>query len=220
MSGAAGGVLERRWLEAGYFDVRSRENRENTFTNQVARQLGEELGGSFRSIPYPASGARFKWAFYWREGDLPFAEAQFLASIDSEHAVLSIGISIERDPPGQSKCWKRLVSEWPGLVRGELPQLAEKLDRPLVVWGMRKGQESRTYVRTTRAWYRRREGPVDEGEAAGVVDELDASEDWVDFIIGYDLVLQDIPVSGGILPSDFATKLVAFDPIRRLLVPG
>ena len=76
------------WLLQGYFDLSQQDSRHTT-TQQIRNELCTALGLSKKSLSIPNFPARAKWknTFWWREGNVDYAEAQFVAGISQTQPI-------------------------------------------------------------------------------------------------------------------------------------
>lgn len=83
--------LQGQWVIQGYFQSTGR----SFFTGVVRDRLAERLQRPVRIADYP-KGPNWRHTFFWREGTLEYAEAQFFVRIAGEHPVLSAGVCVEK----------------------------------------------------------------------------------------------------------------------------
>jgi hypothetical protein len=219
-------AFEAVWVRRGYFDLQSRVRRDATFSKLVTDELRKTTSVT-KVAGYPVR-AKFRHSLYWREGNVNYAEAQFFATISHQHALLSLGVSVEKGVEAgtgeqrlnrQTWDWRRVVRLAPELVAVSLPRLAEQLSRPLSLWLLtargNEERESRTFVFDGGQWFQRYSGGVRPEAITRAITQVDKwGEAWVNLHVGYDLTAEE---AGKLDVAAFARRLSAFDGVRRLL---
>ena len=135
--------IQSAWLVRGYFDL-SADDPRHTTTQAIRDALSTALGRQFRIAMYPV-GANRKHTFWWREGTVDYAEAQFFWRIDEDCPVLSLGISVEKGREGPSTLpipepdpermdrrtwdWQRLMERRLELLEIDVPEVAAALTK-------------------------------------------------------------------------------------------
>lgn len=201
--------------------------------------LSTALGRGKLKIKKIPAASKWKHTFWWREGTVDFAEAQFFMRIAEDYPVLSLGVSVEKGregaaadslPQGDSERmdrttwdWQRFVGRLDEVLRDVVPGCADQLKRPLNLRihvyhpGASSHVESETFCYTEKRWFHRYRG---HGDPAGIVRRLQVLdgdvEKWVVVHFAIDL---DPTAVQGLKPSDAASLLVRFEPIRRRLRP-
>src|SRR5262245_47967491 len=92
--------LQTNWVIRGYFDLGVPPGSE-PLTKLAQVSLAAALGRHIRRAAYPV-GPAWRYALFWREGDVNFAEAQFFASLSPDYPILSVGVSVEKGLEGTS----------------------------------------------------------------------------------------------------------------------
>ena len=89
--------ISASWLLRGYFDF-SAQNKRETTSQQIRDALcvGLDLPPKRLKMAHFPVGTNWRYVFWWRENDVDYAEAQFMASISKHHPVFSLGISMEK----------------------------------------------------------------------------------------------------------------------------
>lgn len=179
-------------------------------------------------------GPQFKHTFWWREGDVDYAEAQFVAAISKDHPVLSLGVSIEKGlevaGAGANEAMNRRVWDWPRLVDNlrdalatDVPKIAAALGAPIQVrvrrgarWeGDRRWWQTRAFSFVDGRWFERNAGRV-RVEVETIVDhvrEVDGRKDlWAIATITRDLGPAE---AEGMTPDEVAGILLRFSGTRK-----
>lgn len=232
--------LRGDWLVRGYFDVADPEGGQSA-TQQVRNQLADRLNqppSRVRIANYPV-GPAWKHTFWWREGDVEYAEAQFFAQIADDYPVLSVGVSVEKGledetcaPAGQrdkyvmnrqSWDWKRLIRLASVVLDADVPACARALSRPLsfrlFLLQYQSGEvirrERRTFVFAGERWFERHVGTATPAGITECLQELDQRRDWwVDAHFACDLP----PAEADAMSAEAATEILwHFDGLRRRL---
>lgn len=210
------------WIRRGNFVLGSvSHGHQDTFSIAVRKELTKTTSIK-KHAGYPSRDLRH--SIYWREGDVNYAEAQFFASISQHHAVLSIGVSVEKGDESvdhRTWDWPHVLKVVPRLVKDKLPALAEQLPRPLVIWlqpslrAKQIEQGSRTFMFEERQWFERHIGKVAVEKIVQAIADADKNTElWVNLHIGYELSEAD---ASGLTPAEFAERLRAFDAMRLFL---
>lgn len=227
-------TLDQTWLLQGYFQLDARHTR-HTLTQGIRDELARSLGltsKGLRIAQYPVA-ATYKHTFWWRMGNLDYAEAQFFAGISRDHPILSLGVSVEKGyettrglakKPRPTQRMNRTSWDWPRLVRRakallgrEVPKVEQALKRAVFLWigtpAARK--DERTYTCLSAKWYRRYTGPVPVSELVQHIESLDRRRElWVNLYIGCDFTPIEVH---GKEPRDLAAILLAFNGIREAI---
>jgi hypothetical protein len=227
--------LQASWLLKGYFQVGDQ-------MQEVRDSLAVKLGlppPSLHIAFYPA-GPTWKHTYWWREGEVDYAEAQFFAQIPEDYPVLSVGVSVEKglEEPDAAPAarrdrwlmnrrtwdWPRLRSRIDELLKADVPACALQLARPfeLRFYSRQYAQgeattanERSAFVFVEGAWFQRRLGKVSEAAIAERLSALDAQRDWwVNAYFGCDLSPEEVQ---GIKPDALADILWRCSAIRRRL---
>src|SRR5262245_55404576 len=144
------------WLQKGHFDFSGQDGRSTT-SQLIKENLRVALGlpkYGLRIAFYPG-GMRQRHIYWWREGKVKYAEAQFVAAISKEHPVLSLGVSIEKgcedaEAKRAGDAMDRRTWDWPRLVKGVadilssgVPAVARTLNSPVQVrvWSRPRSKE-------------------------------------------------------------------------------
>jgi Ribbon-helix-helix protein, copG family len=226
------------WLLKGHFDL-SRQPTHNTTTLQIKAHLSVALGlpkkNGLHVSNYP-SGQTKKHTYWWRETDLVYGEAQFVAQISELHPILSLGVGIEKGhETGGSGLeqmdravwdWPRLVERIPEILSTEVPTVAASLQAPVnvAVWSKESAVEDKIAGWQTRAfsfvdgqWFERRASSVvvSPETITAHIQALDHGVDtWVILHIARDLGVRE---ADSMSPAQAADILLRFNDIRRLL---
>jgi hypothetical protein len=226
-------TAHKSWLRQGFF-VLGNEG----LMPSVREQLEQDLNvrpGTLRISNYPVA-TNWKHTYWWREGDIEYAEAQFVAQIAKGYPVLSLGVAIEKgfetsqatNKPQQlmdrqAWDWPRLVGHVEEVLSSDVPAAATTLGEPvairistkLVVDGEGRGWETRAFSYVDGAWFERYVGGVKTAEIANYVRELDPQKNlWVIVHFARDIGPAE---TEGLSVQQLAKTLLAFDPIRRRL---
>ncbi len=228
--------LNPEWLIRGNFiDVAATRP---SIMEEVREALGKRLGrrGSKLRIFYFPPRATFRHCYWWREGRENYIEAQFVAELSRSHAVLSLGVSVEkgREEAGapaarQSKAtmnrrtwdWDRFVKNLPEVLGADLPAVAKKLSSTiqLRVRSRRQGRnassawELRAFSLANNHWFQRHHGPTDVDRICEYIRKLDKQQDtWVIVHCVRDCFPAEVEK---LTASDVAGILVAFNGVRQ-----
>jgi hypothetical protein len=229
--------IEARWLLCGYFDL-SHQDSNHTTTQEIRAELSARLRVPRMQIAMFPIGPNMKHTFWWRDGAVDYAEAQYFARIAESYPVLSLGVSVEkglddvdhlpaarRDPYLMNRSvwdWPRAVLNANALLAKAIPASAKSLSRPIVlrIDAKRVGpteeiRDSRTYVLAEGAWFRRYVGTAGPKEIAEYLASLDRQRDWwVNLYIGADFGPSE---ADGMEPRKAAEILLSFKTVRDLL---
>lgn len=203
-----------------------------TPTMSIRDHLCTRLGlqpKSLRIIPYPTGPSR-KHTFWWREGAVDYAEAQYFLQIAGEYPMCAVGVSVEKglEGPGFDAAhamdrnlwhWPRLVAQAGEIFGNLLPDIQEESDRSITV-RLRAKQHRNLMKRLSHvlslnsgAWTERHVGHRSLDEIVGIVKTLDQSQDyWVDSYFTFDLTAQELEFAG---PDGVAEILLRFEPLWR-----
>ena len=225
--------IQGSWVVRGYFDLKARDRRQTT-TQEIRDALSRALGRRLEIAAYPV-GPQWRHTFWWREGSVDYAEAQFMIRIDEDCPVLSLGVSIEKGlegadadmrPPFERMDratwdWQRLIDRRADVLQTDVPEVASAVPRAvnLRVRAYQGAQlplrESQTFSFADGQWFRRHTGPVEASDVAGHIAALDGRSDlWIDLYLAIDL---DPGAADGMTPSDVAALLLHFEPVKRRL---
>jgi len=224
--------LQTNWVIRGYFDLGVPPGGESV-TKLVQASLASALGRQIRRASYPV-GPAWRYALWWREGDVNFAEAQFFASLSPEYPILSVGVSVEKGLEGPSVGtdeerfmhrslwdWPRFVASCQALFELDVPACNREVRRSVVVRlrASGRGEESEgqkhtwTFVHHEGEWFERHKGTATPADISEHVRDLDKREDWwVNAHLACDLNASEV---GHMTDKDLTTLLLAFAPLRR-----
>jgi len=225
-------VFNAQWLLRGYFDFKARERRD-TLTRSVRDELARCLdvpADLIKISSYPV-GPNYRHTYWWRLGEIEYAEIQFFARIAKEHAVLSLGVSIEKGLEDAQALKGRPVTHrlnrkawhWPHFLRHalyilstDLPKVQRKLDRPIFVRILTKPSSQdaeRTFTMVNGRWYERHVGHTGPATVIEHFRRLDTKPDlWVNAYIGIDLTSDE---ADGLTAPKLVNIMLAFDPVRE-----
>jgi len=191
--------IDESWLRQGHFVLGGTRP---SFTQVVREKLCDALGlpkKDFGIHPYPGRGPIH--TIYWRKVKSPYREAQFYAHIADCHAVLSLGVSVEkgyeagkwakgaermgrRDPWD----WRRLVKQIPTLLKTEIPIVAKELsDLSFQLYALPPDRgdeeseelcESRIFSMVDGDWFERGARGVKPEDIEAAVAEFDERKEW------------------------------------------
>jgi len=218
------------WLRQGFF-VLGNDGLMQLVRDELDRGLGLSHG-TLRIRNFPVA-ANWKHTYWWREGDIEYAEAQFFAQIAQDYAVLSLGLSVEKGyenprataEPGKlmdrrTWDWPRLMNHVDALFVTDVVATAEFLQGPVNV-RMRSKQvpegawRTRTFSFSEGSWFERHVGRVEPEVVSDHVRELDRQQDsWAIIHFAHDLGPIDVD---GLSPAQIANTLLGFDSLRRRL---
>lgn len=224
------------WLHQGFFAI---GNEGSSLMQLVRDELEQRLHLQFRIESYPI-GPQWCHTYWWRQGELNYAEAQFFAQISQDFPVLSLGVSIEKGYEEDSvrqepeKFMDRLVWDWPRLTEHisticstDVVEAAAKLPEPKPINIRTRSQryetkglecwKTRIFSYVDDQWFERYKGRVQPEIISSYIHELDRQRDsWVNVYFACDFGPKEVDDL-----SDFevATILIAFDSIRRRLRP-
>ena len=226
------------WLLKGYFNL-SEQDKNNTTTRLIRDELCVLLGlpsKGLRISTYP-TGVAWRHTFWWREGDLDYAEAQLFAQISQTYPALSLGVSVEKgvENPAASRRPEQMMNrntwDWPRLVQNTAAVLAAVADtaaatrspinlrtrtRSFLDQGVRAWQV-RCFSFVGDGWFERHVGVSDAAEITEHITELDDQKDnWTTVHLAYDLAPGDV---ADLSPAGAARMLAGFNPIRLILRP-
>jgi hypothetical protein len=230
--------ISASWLLKGHFDF-SDQNPRRTTSLMIRAALCGSLGlpeNGLRIAYYPV-GKTKKHIFWWREGRLDYAEAQFFAEVSKTNAVLSLGVAVEKGLEGRAQRpeqlmnravldWPRLVEHLPAVLSTDVVAAAKALQAPINVRIRSKPHvdanteaawETCVFSFVEGGWFERHVGRSKPARIWEYVRNLDSQRDaWA--IVHFDLELGPAEADG--LPaSDAAALLIGFDRIRRRLRP-
>lgn len=230
--------ISASWLLKGYFDF-SAQDPHHTTTLGIKADLCASLSlpkDGLQTAQFPV-GPSWKHIFWWREGKVDYAEAQFFAAVSATHPVLSLGVAVEKGLEGRARRptqlmdratwdWPRLVEHLPVVLSADVAATAAALRAPINVRIRSKGsvEDDTEAAWTTRAfsfvdggWFERHVGRVEPDEISEYVRGLDGQRDlWAIVHFARDLAPAE---ADGLSPSGAAALLIAFDGIRRRLRP-
>jgi hypothetical protein len=236
--------ISSAWLHKGHLEFHGQDPRRTTtisIRESLCASLGLPVPPSQKSLKMAAfpSGMSFKHTYWWRETDLQYGEGQFVASISKLHAVLSLGVSIEKGVSKDTAArpeqimdralwdWQRLLDSLATILSADVPGVAASIERPVHV----RIRSRDRLIAGTRAWQMRAFSFVEdqyfERHTARVksepeilaehVRDLDRQADtWVIVQFACDLSAAE---ADGKSPSEVADILMHFDRIRRRLRP-
>lgn len=227
--------LQASWVWRGYFDLSAEDPHSNT-SQMIRQELCRGLGrpsGSLHMASFPV-GPVWRRVFWWREGDTDYAEAQFFMRIEKDHAVLSLGVSVEKgletpdngssDPQRLDRPswdWQRLINSANEILTTDVPAVAEALGRPVTVRircarsGVLFENDSRAFSLVDGHWFERNRGTSSVQKIVEQVAAVDQHRDrWAITFFGIDL---DPAAIDQMKPVRVAELLLAFDPVRRRL---
>jgi hypothetical protein len=221
------------WLQQGFF-VLGNEG----LMPSVRAHLEQALNvspGTLRISNYPVA-TNWKHTYWWREGGLEYAEAQFVAQIAKGYPVLSLGVAIEKGyetsqattkpqqlMDRQTWDWPRFVEHVEQVLSSDVPAAAAKLAQPvtiristkLVVDGEGRGWQTRAFSFVDGTWFERYIGGVTAAEIASYVHELDPQKNlWAIVHFARDIGPAE---TEGLSAQQLAKVLLVFDSIRRRL---
>lgn len=237
--------VQPAWLWRGYFDFSGQDPRQTT-TIQVRERLATKLGiapSAIKIRQFPV-GPVHRHTFWWGTGALDYAEAQFFARIAKQHAILSLGISVEKgfeNAKVVSKAkrstylmnrstwdWPRLVKHAETILSKDIPSLGSTRLRQIFLRVeaehrvLQKGSpkpetvlEPRTFVFSDGQWFERYVGKGHIKDIADYLASLDVKHDWwVNLYIATDLTPAEVD---GLTPSGISELLLLFKGIRDRL---
>jgi len=223
------------WLLKGHFDF-SAQDSHHTTTQQIKAELCAALSlpkRGLRIASFPVGVAK-RHTFWWREGTVDYAEAQFFAEVSETHPILSLGVSVEKGPEDRARRveelmdranwdWPRLVKHLPVVISNDIPAAAGVLQGPinLRIRGRQADTEAawetRAYSFVDGGWFERHVGRGDPDKISEYIRDLDSQRDlWVIVHFACDLGPAE---ANGLQPSRAAALLLGFDGIRRRLRP-
>ena len=225
----------RDWLDHGFFQVT--DSRGKSFSQEVRKALAAGLGLSptdLRLASFPV-GPAWRFALWWREGGVDFAEAQFMAAIAGDFPVLSLGVSVEkgleklpwltgespRRMDRRSWDWPRFLRRAKKILEADVPACSRALRRPVsfrmivIPWDGKKPsleREIHTFVCDGHEWFERRKGTATSARMLELIHELEQRNDhWVNAHFVCDLAGSDVQ---GLTAEGVASTLLAFATIR------
>lgn len=222
------------WLLKGYFNL-SQQNPRRTTTLLIRDELCAALRLPEKALAIPNFPARSKWkhAFWWRDGNVDYAEAQFVAAISQTHPVLSLGISVEKGRENKSKPlgkqmdrktwdWPRLVKNARKVLSNDVVDAAKVLRQPVHLRISCRRLDADQGAWTKRAfsfvegaWFERHVGEIDAGVIAAYIGKVDSLTDsWVIAEFARDLGPTE---ADGLSPTDATAILLAFSRLRERL---
>ena len=225
-------TLDPKWLSDGWFDLSL--DPKPTRTLQIRDHLRTLLGTGALLLKKHESYGHTS-GYYIRETDDGPPVAQYLMSIDHDHSVLSLGLSIEKGEEGRDAAsgrtmnrhawdWGRLATLRAPSLKEALAAIAKGLGRPLGLFigthriGRSEGddeeREEMVFV-VTDGHVLRRACPSSFQEVVDRLAEIDGRRDWwADVWIFCDFGPTDV---ARMTPGDAAKILHAFKPLRRIL---
>jgi hypothetical protein len=230
--------ISASWLLNGHFDFSAQDPR-HTITQLIKAHLCASLSlpkDGLRIASYPV-GAAWRHIFWWREGNVDYAEAQFFAEVSETHPVLSLGVAVEKGLEERPRRpeelmdratwdWSRLVVHLPVVLSTDVVAAAAGLRGSINVRirSKRRVEADTEATRETRAfsfvdggWFERNVGRVEPDKISEYVRDLDGQRDlWVILHFARDLGPAE---ADGLAASGAAALLMAFDGIRRRLRP-
>jgi hypothetical protein len=222
--------LQADWALRGYFDFSN--NKTATPSKAVRDELAVGLGLPKSALlirSYPV-GPAWRFAFWWREGNADYAEAQFFMGIPADFPLLSIGLSVEKGRESTaargSELMNRKTWDWPRLVtKGrkildkDIEDLAAEVQRPInfriTLLPCGDSLADRTFSFVGDKWYARHSGLATTADMASYLKDVDHQRDrWAIAQFSIDLAPTEI--------SDWDTQSIArtllcFNKIRRKL---
>jgi len=223
------------WLGQGFF-ILGNEGLMPAVREELERLLALGRGG-LRIKNYPVA-TNWKHTYWWREGDLDYAEAQFVAQIAKEYPVLSLGVAVEKGfedaavasrpeqvMTGDQWDWARLVL-YIELVLAEDVAAAATATGGSITLRIRTrsgaagddvGWKSRAFSLVDGDWCERYVGRVQPERIADYVRDLDGRRDtWAIVHFATDITPGE---ADGLTASQVANTLFSFNPIRKRLRP-
>ncbi|HET7699061.1 MAG TPA: hypothetical protein VFK57_25305 [Vicinamibacterales bacterium] len=215
------------WLTRGAFtDVAV--TRPSTMM-QIRDALEQQLGGEQRKLrlvyfpPYQT----LRHVYWWRQGAERFVEAQFVAELSRIHAVLSLGLSVEkgREEMDARWDWHRFLKQLPVILNHDLPKVARVLRAPIEfrvrsrrdVRGASDAWEIRSFCLADKRWFHRHYGDTTVTKICDYLRELGEREDtWVIVHCVRDYFPDDVK---NLNVLEAASTLAAFDGIRQRIRP-
>lgn len=230
--------ISASWLVKGHFDFSAQDPR-HTITQLIKADLCTSLSlpkDGLRIASYPV-GAAWRHTFWWREGNVDYAEAQFFAEVAEPYPVLSLGVAVEKGfedsalRPEQlmdrvTWDWPRLVERLPVVLSTDVVAAGAALQGPINVRirSKRRAEADTEAAWVTRAfsfidggWFERHVGRVEPDGISEYIRGLDSQPDlWAIVHFARDLG----PAEADGLPSSGAAAiLIGFDGIRRRFRP-
>ena len=202
----------------------------------VRDELEKALGfrrNTLRISNYPVA-TNWKHTYWWREGNVEFAEAQFVAQIAKEYPVLSLGAAVEKgfeipQVPKQKSMdrrtwdWPRFVDNVEQVLLRDVAEVATKLGESVHLriknkaWRDEKGKPwtTRAFSFVDGKWFERYVGGIDPRVIVDHIRDLNNQKDfWAIVHFARDLGPNE---ADGLSAQQMAQALIAFDPIRRRL---
>ena len=224
--------VKQEWLEHGLFQVTDSSGK--SFNRQVPKALAARLGlapADLQLASFPV-GPAWRFALWWREWEVDFAEAQFMAAIAADFPILSLGVSVEKGlekrpglAPDDPRHMDRRSWDWPNFRRRtrqilmrDIPRCSQALGRPVslrlivIPWEKRPARvrETHTFACDGNAWFRRRKGQAQINDIRDLITNLDGGKDhWVNAHI-----VCDLADARGLTAEGAAGILHAFAQIR------
>jgi len=219
-------LLSASWIRKGYFDFTGLDHH-RTPTILIRKALSRSLGlppGGLRTKSYPV-GPSWRHTFWWRQGEVDSAEAQFFLSVAGERPALSLGISVEKglEDGGQPLAqmdrslwdWPRFVERSSELMSAAVPACVGN-QAPFDVLTLRLeigGERPEAFTFTDRDWYSRRVGAADVPSIVERIRELDAMKDrWVTAWLSFDLAASE---AAAMSADEVAAGLLRLEPVRQ-----
>jgi hypothetical protein len=232
--------ISRDWLLKGHFDFDGQNPRKTT-TMQIRDELCTARALPTKSLVianFPSGQAR-KHTYWWRDTELEYGEAQFVAAVSKLHAILSLGVSVEKgvtaatarrreeimDP--NTWDWSRVVDGLSSVLTQDIPSIAEAITEPVHV-RIRSGDRT---IAEGRAWHTRAFSFVQDQWFERHVERVRATpEDIVDYVHALNgqpdtwVILQFVrdlsaDQADNKSPATIAAMLMQFDGLRRRLRP-
>jgi hypothetical protein len=196
---------------------------------QIRDALEQQLGGEQRKlrIVYFPPYQTLRHVYWWRQGAEPFVEAQFVAELSRSHAVLSLGLSVEkgREEMNARWDWYRFLKQVPVILSHDLPKVARNLRAPIEfrvrsrreVRGASDAWEVRSFCLFDKQWFHRHYGDATVTNIRDYLRELNEREDtWVIVHCVRDYFPDDVK---NLNVLEAASTLAAFDGIRQRIRP-
>ncbi|MBM3293948.1 MAG: hypothetical protein FJY82_05420 [Candidatus Aminicenantes bacterium] len=232
--------LQGNWLFRGYFGV-SAPSGGPSITQQVRDRLAIRMGRSPSAVKiasYPV-GPAWRHTFWWREGAVDYAEAQFFARIAEDYPVLSVGVSVEKGleepraaPSAKRRTylmerqkwdWQRFIKLAAEVLRSDVPECSSLLSRPVTlrldthqfVKGKAGARERAAFVFLEGAWHERHLGKAKERRIIDHLRDLDQRRDWwVNAYLACDLFPDEVRTLDA---EALASALWGFSAVRQRL---
>jgi hypothetical protein len=223
------------WLFKGHFDL-SKQPPHGTTTLQIKNQLSIALGlpkGNGLQVASFPVGPQKRHTYWWRETELKYGEAQFVAQISKLYPVLSLGVAIEKgretgaggdwEMDRDVWDWDALVEQLPQILSSDIPAVAASSDAPVNVQFWHSidaeitGWRTRAFSYVREQWFDRHAGNVfatADAITAYLMDLNGRKDTWVIVHFVRDLGAKEVE---GMSPSAAASILLEFSGIRDRL---